>query len=239
MSRRGADRCRARRAGKQRELSDDRARAEHAQHLRRPPLRRSPRAGRRRRRRARPRRRPDGTGTRPLPAGRSTPAWRAPPAPRRASSANSGTARRISRDVRGPAGLRVMCRDRRARPRGAGDVGPARSAARRGRPPPRPHPARTTRPSSSATRARPRRSSRRRTSSRGRRRRRPRPGRGVPMIATRIETPSTAPSWRATELSPWRSRSARPGHTRDGRAPTTGNVIPAPIPSITIAGSHS
>jgi hypothetical protein len=64
-------------------------------------------------------------------------------------------------------------------------------------------------------------------------------GAGVPTMATRRATPSTAPSWRAMELSPVAVAKRPPGTSAIAAAPETGKVMPAPMPRMAIPGSHS
>ena len=62
---------------------------------------------------------------------------------------------------------------------------------------------------------------------------------GVPMIATTIATPSAAPTWRATELRPVAVAKLSPGAEATAAPLRFGNVMPAPMPSRTMPGSHS
>ena len=62
---------------------------------------------------------------------------------------------------------------------------------------------------------------------------------GVPRIAMTSATPSAAPTWRATELSPVAVAKSSPGAEATAAALRFGNSVPAPRPRRTIPGSHS
>ena len=62
---------------------------------------------------------------------------------------------------------------------------------------------------------------------------------GVPMIATTTATPIAAPTARATEFIPVAVAKPRPGAEATAVPVRFGNVMPAPIPSSTMPGSHA
>ena len=64
-------------------------------------------------------------------------------------------------------------------------------------------------------------------------------GCGVPTTTISSATPSTAPSWRLTELSEVAVPKRSPGADATAAPLSSGNVRPAPMPSTSIPGSHS
>ena len=226
-----ADRRRAPRAGEQRELADDGARPEHAQHrvaadhlqpagdddehaadrvaLVEQVLARAQHRGL------------HALGERRERVGRQC--------------SNSETAASISGTLRGPAtgACTGAAPARTARGRTIGALSSACSGASSS------SAAGTIRPEERREQADRDEAAEARTSSRGRRRARSRPEPGCPTIATSSAMPSTAPSCRATEFRPVPVANRPPGISATAAPPTTGNVMPAPIPRITIAGSHS
>ena len=127
---------------------------------------------------------------------------------------------------------RGRCRRRSRRPRPGREDHPRRLAERR-------RLAAGPGARRAGSRARRRTGRPRRTSRRARTRAGGRSGVGVPMIATTTATPSAAPTWRATEFSPVAVAKLPPGAEATAAPLRFGNSVPAPIPSITIPGSHS
>ena len=62
---------------------------------------------------------------------------------------------------------------------------------------------------------------------------------GLPTMSTRIEIPSTPPSWRALETRADAVAYRPPGTAASAALPSSGRVAPTPIPESTWPGSHS